>query len=173
MNSTTIQQNEKTAQFVWTGFILLFFLIQAVVWIVAISITSGDTSHAVVAGYDEQALKWDESKSIQHASDALGWKAVLTFDSKKDIRGNQMVNLSIVDQNQNPVENAAVSIRAFHCGHAANVQQLSMSKSSPGNFTANLRVRHSGNWQFEGAAIRNDDVLLINQRHFIAVQRNR
>ena len=75
-----VEQKEKTAQFVWTGFILLFFVIQAIVWTVAISITTRDPSHAVVAGYDEKALNWDDEKALRLASANLGWQAEIVID---------------------------------------------------------------------------------------------
>ena len=67
-NKNSIENKEKTAQLMWTGFILGFFVIQAIIWIIAISITARDASHAVVAGYDEKALKWDDQKALSAAS---------------------------------------------------------------------------------------------------------
>ena len=67
----TLQQKEKTAQFLWTGFILMFFVIQAIVWIVAITLTANDKSHAVLPNYDERALKWNEEVALRAASEKL------------------------------------------------------------------------------------------------------
>ncbi len=66
--TTTIQQKEKTAQFLWTGFILMFFVLQAILWTVAITLTTGDKSHAVIASYDARALNWDEEVAQRNAS---------------------------------------------------------------------------------------------------------
>ena len=40
MNTCELEQKEKTAQLVWTGFILMFFFVQAIIWIVAITLTA-------------------------------------------------------------------------------------------------------------------------------------
>ncbi len=55
MNIATIEERERSAQFLWMGFIISFFAIQAVIWTFALIMTSNDKSHAVVAGYDEKA----------------------------------------------------------------------------------------------------------------------
>ena len=164
MNSTHILQNEKSAQFVWTGFILLFFLVQAIVWAIAISITSGDSSHAVVAGYDEDALKWDMNKKIQQASDSLGWKLNIDIKSDADVKGNRSAVFSITDANGKPVRDASLNVRAFHCGHAANSQALKFNEASAGEYHTTLRTRYSGQWQFEGFAEYDANLLMIDKR---------
>ena len=76
----TLQQKEKTAQFLWTGFILMFFVIQAIVWIIAITLTSNDKSHAVLPDYDQRALNWNEQVKVRAASEKLGWQSRLSID---------------------------------------------------------------------------------------------
>ncbi|MCE2792876.1 MAG: hypothetical protein LW697_10550 [Blastopirellula sp.] len=53
-----LAQREATARLLWTGGIIAFFAIQAVLWIVAITLTSQDPSHVVFEGYDQRALNW-------------------------------------------------------------------------------------------------------------------
>ena len=121
MSQATLQTREKTAQLLWTAFILMFFVIQAVIWTVAISIISMDSSHVVVANYDEQALNWDEVKKQREASAALGWTANISILSAEDLYGNRVVQIKINDASQQPVTKALVQMRAFHRGRAAEV----------------------------------------------------
>ena len=60
--SNTIAK-EKSARMVWTAFILTFFFIQACVWTFAITVTAGDNSHAVVAGYEQRGIQLGRSPS--------------------------------------------------------------------------------------------------------------
>ena len=164
MNQTiSVQNKEKTAQLMWTGFILAFFVVQAIIWIVAISITSGDPSHAVVAGYDEKALKWDEEKALRMASSALGWQAEVVIDSTADIRGNHALTFKLVDREQLPVKTAEIELKAFHRAFAGEPQRVALSEISDGVYAGQIQIRKSGLWQFEGLARKGDDTYLIDQ----------
>ncbi len=170
--SLEIQRRERTARFLWTVLILMFFMIQGVIWTVAIYATSRDSSHAVVAGYDEQAMHWDEVKLRRQTSAALRWEADIKVDSAGDIHGNRIVTLSLKDQNQLPLESAVVKLVAFHRGRAAEPQNLSLKPVAPGIYSGNVRVRKIGNWQFSGSAISNEDQFLIEQQITLNSNRN-
>ncbi len=169
MNSIPLPRKEKTTQLIWTGFILSFFLIQAAIWTVAILITSRDSSHAVVAGYDEQALRWDDLQAQQRASDALGWISTLEIARTGDVRGNRTICLEMTDRDKAPVENAKVEVRAFHRGKAAEVQNLEFTEIEPGIYSTQVQVRNEGNWQFSGVAVVNEHVLQIEKRTFLSL----
>jgi nitrogen fixation protein FixH len=173
--SATANQNQKeiTAQFAWTGFILAFFLIQAIIWIVAITYTLGDVSHAVVSGYDEQALRWDEIKSMRNASASLGWLCAIEVSDVSNIRGIRRVTCSLKDRAGQPVADANVKVQAFHVGRAGDKQRLQMVEVEPGIYESQVRIRRTGNWQFSGRAHRADAIFLIDQRLFVAMKENR
>ena len=168
---TTLQQKEKTAQFLWTGFILMFFVIQAIVWIVAITLTANDTSHAVVPNYDERALKWNEEVALRAASEKLGWQSQLSIDDSGDILGQRVITMKLRDRNDEPVNDATVNLRAFHRARAGVPQLLEFSAAGEGVYTSTIRVDKSGLWQFEGQAVAGPDVRLINDRQFLTVNR--
>ncbi len=167
---TAGEMREKTAQLRWTVFILLFFLIQAVIWIVAISITTRDPSHAVVADYDERALNWDEERALRRASAALGWTATIRVDEAADIRGNRVIAIEISD-GQQPVTDARLELTAFHRARAGQPHQLLMKEVGPGVYSGTLQVRHSGLWQFSGVARHNDDTFLFDERKRLNAKR--
>jgi nitrogen fixation protein FixH len=170
--SPEIQRRERIAICLWTSLILMFFVLQAILWTVAISVTARDASHAVVAGYDEQALHWDEVKKLRKDSVALGWDAEIQVDTSGDIRGNRVITLSLKDRNQTPLENARVELNAFHRGRAAEKQNLTLAQVGPGVYSTTLLVRNSGQWQFTGTAVSNDRQFLIEQRISLDSNRN-
>ena len=81
-----VAPSETLSQFVWTLLIFGFFGAQAIVWLVALTLTANDNSHAIVAGYDENALKWDEQRAEQIASDILKWSASFRIDDREEFR---------------------------------------------------------------------------------------
>ncbi len=76
--------------------IIAFFVIQAILWIVAISYTANDSSHVVLTDYEQKSLHWDEDQAIKRASAALGWKTDLKIDEQADIVGNRAVRLRLL-----------------------------------------------------------------------------
>lgn len=163
MSKASAHPNEKTAQFLWTVFILMFFVIQAVIWTIAITVTATDSSHAVVADYDEMALKWDEVKRMQNESASLGWKCEIVIGDTADVLGNRNLTLTLNDSNQSPVKDVTVELTAFHCAHAANKLPLTMTETEPGVFSAVLPVKKFGRWQFDGKAFNEHQLYLIDQ----------
>ena len=172
MTTTTLENKEKFHQFVWTGFILMFFVVQGIVWTVAISITSRDTSHSVVAGYDEDALKWDEAQAERRASESLGWQAGVNVAQTGDIKGNRQLSLKLTDKDGNAIEGADVKFQAFHRGRSAEVQKLTMNETTGGIYETTLRVRNGGTWQFNGSATLGENQFLIEEYQDITVKRN-
>ena len=143
---------ELKSQLLWTAFILMFFCIQAVIWTVAISVTSRDSSHAVVAGYDEQALRWDEVKATEKRSAKLGWKSEICVDSATDLRGNHCLTVQIKDQLGNPVSDADLNLRAFHRAAAGEPQIIRLKEARPGVYTSMIQINRFGYWNFSGIA---------------------
>jgi nitrogen fixation protein FixH len=168
MNTTTLHPHERTYQLIWTGIILSFFLIQAVIWTVAFSITANDRSHVVLADYDQKSLNWDKEQAVRRASLALGWQSVLTVDTTGDIRGNRVLTLTLHDRAGQPVDVAAIDLSAFHRGQAADVQQLRLKRIGPGEYATTVRVRKSGQWQFTGSVRNEDDEFLVDERLVLA-----
>jgi hypothetical protein len=166
-----MERREKTAQLKWGVFLLMFFLIQAVIWTVAISVTATDQSHAVVAGYDERALLWDEEKARMVASELLGWKAGITVAESADLRQFRELQLKLVDREGVPIENAIVKLTVFHKAWAAQPQDLVLSEVAGGIYQGNLQVRKSGKWQFNGTITQLESLFLVEQTQTITVDK--
>ncbi len=169
-DALSIQSRENVAQLKWVVFILMFFLIQAVIWTIAISITATDQSHAVVSGYDQKALNWDERKRVIQKSKALGWNVQVNVDSQTDIFKNRTVSLVLNDRLGAPINKASIDVRAFHRGRAAEVQEVQFKQVGPGVYSANLKIDRSGNWQFSGEAMLDQDRYLIDCQQFVSIQ---
>jgi nitrogen fixation protein FixH len=166
-----LARKEATAKFVWTAIILSFFLIQAIIWVVAITLTANDKSHAVVAGYDERALNWDDEVALRTASKKLGWRSELTIDSASDIRGIHNITLKLQDSDESPVANASVQLTVFHRAFAGDPQKITFAEISDGVYEGKIRIRNSGRWQFTGSAQADDATFLIDEQQFLSVSK--
>ena len=140
MNKTiSFEQREKTAQFVWTGFIVMFFVVQGIVWTIAITLTANDKSHAVVAGYDEKALRSDEEVALRAASKQLGWRTELLIDAAADVRDVHAITLKLADAKGQPLAGAAVQLTAFHRALAGDPQLLTLSEVRAGTYSGKIQ----------------------------------
>lgn len=164
MTTVKIEQQERVAQFVWMGFILAFFGLQAVLWTCAIALTSGDSSHSVIANYDQQALMWDETRAAQRASDSLGWEVAISIGSKADVMSGRVVEFSVLDSSGDPIEGAVFDLKAFHCAKSALVQPIEVISSADGVYIGKIRANQSGLWEISGEITRGSDVRLVKRR---------
>lgn len=165
--TVTQEHKEKTAQLMWVGFILMFFLIQAVIWTIAISVTATDPSHAVVSGYDEKALLWDDEKARRVASDQLGWQAEIGVASAGDLQGFRELTVTLTDADGQPISGASLEMTSFHVARAGEPQRVGLTEDQSGVYRGHMRIRKPGWWQFSGTAVKGDDTLLVDERQSI------
>lgn len=149
-----LAQREATARLLWTGGIIAFFAIQAVLWIVAITLTSQDPSHLVFEDYDERAVNWDSWQETMRASAALGWQSDLRIGADADVTGQRELLLTLVDRSGQPVRGAAVDLRLYHRARAAEAVTVSLQELLPGEYVTSFRPQHAGIWNFEVTANR-------------------
>ncbi|MEL7498971.1 MAG: FixH family protein [Planctomycetota bacterium] len=165
--TTTQQRQEKFAQLIWTGGILGFFMIQAIIWTVAITLTANDKSHAVVADYDSRALNWDEEIARRDASARLGWVAQIHIDSTGNLRGERNLTVELVNREGHAIENAKLEVNTFHKAMAAVPQTMTFKEINPGVYATTIVVRKPGNWQFAGTASNDESTFLIEETRWL------
>lgn len=164
---TVSKRVEMMAQLRWTAIILFFFLIQAVIWTVALTLTAGDKSHAIIEGYDQANASWAQQMEHQRASDRLGWQARVEVVPGTGLGGDASLRLVMVDADQAPLAGATVQLRAFHTGHAAEVQTIGMSEVEPGVYEGAFRPRYRGQWQLDGTVTVGSAQWILNRREWL------
>jgi len=177
--STTIHPNERSTQLLWMGFIIMFFMLQAILWTVAILFTMNDSSHAIIPNYEQKAVHWDQSQTALRASEALGIRSTLSVDADPDLRGVRTVRLKLLDAEHKPVAANTISLKAFHVGRAAEVQEIVLVKSenldagvdgkseADDDFTGSVLIDKTGHWSITGSVLVDSDLYFIDQRVFI------
>ncbi len=178
-NSTThlspaeeLQSREALAQMLWTGGIIGFFLIQAIIWSIAIAFTHNDPSHAVIADLDERTGSWDRRRNAQVVSDQLGWETVIAVTPRSDAttadsqrseasrsseNRNSNVQIRFLDQAGNPVVVDHLEVIGFHRSRVTERKQLELEPVEPGVWRVVEDMKRAGWWRFEGEARRGSD----------------
>jgi|LakMenEpi03Aug12_release.lakeMendotaPanAssembly.Ray.scaffolds.fasta_scaffold280367_2 nitrogen fixation protein FixH len=151
-----LAQREATAQMLWTGGIIGFFLIQAMLWTVAITLTSQDPSHAVLEGYDQRALNWDSWQESQRASAALGWSSKLDVSETAQVDGYRSLILQISNRDGSPLTGATATLRVFHRARAGEAKLIPLKEATPGSYIGDLQAQHAGFWTLELIALKGE-----------------
>ncbi len=147
-----LQEREAVAQLAWTTGIIAFFGLQAILWSVAIFLTSNDPSHAIVDDYDKKAMNWDAQREAEEASRNLGWTCEISPSIRLKNDRQRSVEICLRDRESKPIPSANVSVRAFHKARAAHPVDQQLTETGPGVYSAVLEMPKEGLWQFEVSA---------------------
>jgi nitrogen fixation protein FixH len=161
------------AGFFWTAGIIGFFVLQAILWTVAITLTYRDPSHAVLEGYDQRALHWDEYQEQLRESKDLNWSCELETNASSERVGHQKMTLRIKDRDHQPVTGAVVMVKVFHRARAGEQQLLAFSEVVPGEYCAEATVQASNGWQFEINAVQGERRFMKTLRQDLTVAQSR
>lgn len=167
------EAQENAARFIWTAAIVGFFVLQAILWTVAITLTHRDSSHAIVEDYDDRALHWDEYQLLRQASAELGWTSAIDVSPDGDLHSRHRLSLSLSEREFSPVSNATVQVRMFHLARAGEPELIELKESEPGLYFGVATIRSGGNWQFEIAASRGADSFIETIRRNISIDKAR
>lgn len=146
------QSREALAQMLWTGGIIGFFLIQALLWTVAITLTHNDPSHAVVADLDERVGGSDLRRAAKLASDRLGWNTSVSVVSPVSPNAKRTVQIRIFDLMGQPVPAQNLEVFGFHRARVTERKTLTLQSIAPGVWQVNDTMNRTGWWRFEGNA---------------------
>lgn len=159
-----IMPGETRAKLIWGGVVVGFLGLEIVMCLVAVTLSSGDASFAVVPGYHEQALHWDEARAAIRASDSLGWSDAIAVGPTADLLGRRPVIVSLRDRNGSPIAGAAVKAVLFHHARAGHVLSIDLQESAePGTYETTAEMRREGLWEIRLDAKRGDE-------HFVATR---
>jgi nitrogen fixation protein FixH len=142
-------QHEELARWVWTLGIVGFFALQAILWLVAITLTLRDPSFAVAPQYEQQAEQWDALMAKRRASEALGWTMQFVAGASEP-SGESQLRIRLVDRAGNPVDGADFQLRLFHCARADEVQNPNVCSVGNGWYVATAHLSRSGVWKLVG-----------------------
>ncbi|MBL8889490.1 MAG: FixH family protein [Planctomycetaceae bacterium] len=166
-NSEELQSREALAQMLWTGGIIGFFAIQAVIWAVAITLTHNDPSHAVVAGLDERVGSSDERRAAREASQKLGWTTSIVVVPETETSTHPRVEIRITNQAGRPVPVEKLEVFGFHRARVTERKLLELESTAAGVWQIVDPLTRSGWWRFEGQAVSGTDRFQFELTEFL------
>jgi nitrogen fixation protein FixH len=137
---------------IWPAAIFGLIGLNVVIVGVTVYYATHDPSAAVEPQYYQKALAWDQTARLRDASDRLQWKAGATVDREGRL------NLAITDASGAPVADAQVTATVFAVARASDRQDLTLTQTSPGVYSAAVRLNRGGLWQIRVDAKRGSDV---------------
>jgi len=164
-----LQSREAFAAMIWTGGIIGFFVIQAIIWAIAITITHSDPSHAAIANLDERVGSWDRRREAQVASDLLGWQTVVEVVRPTSGSGQPQVQIRLQDQAGNPVVAEQLEVTGFHRARVTERQTLPLVAVEPGVWRVASDLKRAGWWRFEGQARLGEDQFQFRVTEFLTL----
>lgn len=155
---------EAFAQMMWGSIIVGFFVVQFIMWGIALFITHNDPSHKVIADYEQRAVNWDAHRQELLDSEQLGWTAKIEVAEEATLEGFRKVTVVITDRDQQPVAVDHLALTFFHRARAAEQQDLVLESLAPTVWQGTAKMKRSGVWQFSGTADKDDQHFIIDQR---------
>ena len=157
------ERYEDLARWIWTLVIVGFFSVQAVIWLVAITLTARDPSFAVAPHYEQESANWDAIVARRQASSELGWTIEFTRGSLNSSQ-QSVLQIRLTDRAGQAVDGAQIEITLFHCARAAESQQPIVHDLGQGNYFAETQMDRSGLWKLSGVARRGDEEFYFERK---------
>lgn len=164
-----LQSREALAQMLWTGGIIGFFVVQAIIWAVAITITHSDPSHAVIADRDERIGSWARRREVQVANERLGWQTVVEVVPATAEGGQRQVQIRLQDPAGNPVLAEQLEVTGYHRARVTEKRSLPLEAVEPGVWRVTADLKRAGWWRFEGQANRGTDEFQFRVTEFLSL----
>lgn len=140
----------------WIGLVLALFGVHMSIAAALVYFAHSDPAFAVVPDYYDKAMAWDETKRQEAASDALGWRALLIAGPDSGPVQERDLTLTLVDEAGEPIEDAAVSVQAFHVARSREVVDLEFRHGGMGVYTVRERLPKYGIWEFRIEVVRGE-----------------
>jgi nitrogen fixation protein FixH len=160
----TPHTGEAKSRLIWVGLIAGALGTHVILCVVTATIATSDPSFAVVPGYHQQALRWDEKLAADRAGAALGWSAEVVPGSTADVLGRRAVVVTLRDRDGRPVTGANVEANVFHHARAAEAHTVSFAETADaGTYAATTEMRRAGLWEVRLSVRRGDGRFVATQ----------
>ncbi len=143
------QASKKKGGRLWIGIVIGLLGSHLSLLAVAICLATMVQPGAIVPDYYEQSMDWDKTRDRQKASAELGWSCELEVGSQRDSLGRNPLRILLRDSHGDPIENAAVTVTAFHLARASDPIDLELKyQEEVGDYQVLSHFRHNGIWNF-------------------------
>ena len=152
---------------VWPGLVVVMLGGSVLTGVVTMTLATGDPSFAIEPDYYERALAWDEDAARRRASESLGWSADTSLATSADALGNRVFTVTLIDRDGQPIDDARVSMTAFHKASSAERETFHFDHTGQGVYVTQLSSPRDGAWQIDLVAARHDDTFLDSRQFWV------
>ncbi|MBI2568466.1 MAG: FixH family protein [Candidatus Schekmanbacteria bacterium] len=142
------------AAWVWPAIIVTLLAAHCSVTGFLLVAATTDPSFAVEDRYYEKALSWDAELAQRKRNDELGWR--LLVQPPGGLAGLETQEVPLVvrltDRSGAPIQQAEVTVAAFHNARAAQVTTRALRERAPGQYEALFPFVRAGIWELRCAA---------------------
>ncbi|MCK6513116.1 FixH family protein [Myxococcota bacterium] len=111
-------------------------------------IAINDPSFAVEDNYYKKAVEWDKQVDENTQSTRLGWRFDLTLKPHPTRPTLQILSVTLQAQDGSPLQDADVTVRAFHNAQASQPLRLTLKPTGKGRYTSPILAHRPGLWIF-------------------------
>lgn len=132
--------------FPWPGMVVVFILGNVTVCAITVTVATRAGDRGVEPGYYQKAMNWDQTVAAKEASERLGWRIVF---SDPPAVGHPL-RVRVLDANGLEVENARISLEAFHHATASKRVEVTLSRDAgvADAVATDLTLDRAGLWEF-------------------------
>ena len=131
----------------WPAIIVGLLLLAGTANGILVFLAIRNPSFAVEPDFYQKAVDWDKTREQERKNRELGWKVELLAPNVVPT-GRSEVGILLLDPVDRPIENASVTLEAFHLARAAEVQNISFREEQPGRYISSMETHRSGLWEF-------------------------
>lgn len=119
---------------------------------ITVAFATSDRSLAIEPNYYQRALSWDRAQIQGTRNTQLGWTTGLTLVRTGVDRAKMCLVLR--DRGGGPIDEARVTVVAFHNSRASERQSVGLSADGEGRYAGEVEAPRDGLWHFQISAVR-------------------
>jgi len=162
MTVTTNSAPHKHNLWAWVPVALLSSLLGGLAVMTTLAVQ--DPHFATEANYYAKAVRWDETQAQASANERLGYQVQLSATFTPEASSEAELRLLLRDEHGRALSRAQVRAEAFPNAYLLESTRLSFAEVEPGVYTARVKPRHTGLWEFRLSAS-------VAGQHFTNIQR--
>ena len=153
----------RVAAFRWGSLVVALLFSQIFIGVAAIVLANNDPTVAVVPGYHQQAVLWDESVQLRENSRAMGWTVQHTT---LDAPGGNQLRWAVKDRDGQEIQNLQGRVLLYHHARANEPIELKMEEHPEG-----VLLHKTGLWQVEMTLTQGSDTKRFFDMQLVDVKR--
>jgi nitrogen fixation protein FixH len=166
--SSASKPSERRHGLFWVGLIVALLGGQIISLAGMVYVATGDPSFAVEPDYYQKGLNWDTTAKQLAQNRRLGWTVKIHIPRQSTYSGERALRFTLLDQQDRPVEGAAVDVVAFPHARGEHRHSAALMEVEDGVYEGAIPFRRTGLWEFRFAVRKAEDTFTHVVRRNVA-----